>query len=92
VPDHEQEADDATALAVVTWRNRMSPLRILGIVLLVAGIVALYFGWQASESIVEQAHETLTGRFTDDTMWYFIGGGAAAVAGLLLSVFGGRSH
>ncbi len=66
----------------------MTSARILGIVLLVAGIVALYFGWQASESIVEQAHETMTGRFTDETMWYFIGGGVAAVAGLLLTLFG----
>jgi hypothetical protein len=70
----------------------MSPLRILGIVLLVAGIVALFFGWQASESIAEQAHEAFTGRFTDETMWYFIGGGAATVAGLLLAGFGGRKH
>ena len=68
----------------------MNSTRILGIVLLVAGMVALYFGWQASESIVDQAHETLTGRFTDETMWYFIGGGAAAVAGLLLTLFGSR--
>jgi hypothetical protein len=68
----------------------MNSTRILGIVLLVAGLVALYFGWQASESIVDQAHETLTGRFTDETMWYFIGGGVAAVAGLLLTLFGSR--
>ena len=68
----------------------MNSTRILGIVLLVAGVVALYFGWQASESIVDQAHETLTGRFTDETMWYFIGGGVAAVAGLLLTLFGSR--
>jgi uncharacterized membrane protein len=68
----------------------MNSTRILGIVLLVAGLVALYFGWQASESIVDQAHETLTGRFTGETMWYFIGGGVAAVAGLLLTLFGSR--
>lgn len=68
----------------------MNSTRILGIVFLVAGLVALYFGWQASESIVDQAHETLTGRFTDETMWYFIGGGVAAVAGLLLTLFGSR--
>ena len=47
----------------------MSPVRILGIVLLVAGIVILYFGWQTSQGLVEQAHETLTGRFTDETTW-----------------------
>jgi len=68
----------------------MSPFRILGIALLVAGIVALYFGWQASEGFVDQAHEALTGRFTDETMWYFIGGGVAVVVGLLLTLFGVR--
>nr|WP_296748759.1 DUF3185 family protein [Thioalkalivibrio sp.] len=68
----------------------MSPVRILGIALLVAGIVALYFGWQASEGFVDQAHEALTGRFTDETMWYFIGGGVAVVVGLLLTLFGVR--
>ncbi|OOC09581.1 MULTISPECIES: DUF3185 family protein [Thioalkalivibrio] len=66
----------------------MSPVRILGIVLLVAGIVILYFGWQTSQGLVEQAHETLTGRFTDETTWYFIGGGVAVVLGLLLTIFG----
>ncbi len=68
----------------------MSPIRILGIALLVGGLIALYFGWQASQGLVEQAHEAFTGRFTDETMWYFIGGGAAAVAGLALVLFGGQ--
>lgn len=68
----------------------MSPVRILGIVLLVVGIVVLYFGWQASEAVMEQAHEALTGRYTDETMWYFIGGSVAFVVGLLLTLFGAR--
>ncbi|ABI57116.1 DUF3185 family protein [Alkalilimnicola ehrlichii MLHE-1] len=68
----------------------MSPIRILGIALLAGGIIALYLGWQASQGLMEQAHEAFTGRFTDETMWYFIGGGAATVAGLALVLFGGR--
>ena len=68
----------------------MSPVRILGIALLVAGIITLYFGWQASETLVDQTHEALTGRFTDETMWYFISGGVAVVVGLLLTVVGVR--
>lgn len=68
----------------------MSPVRILGIALLVAGISTLYFGWQASETFVDQTHEALTGRFTDATMWYFISGGVAVVVGLLLTVVGVR--
>ncbi|PMR75213.1 hypothetical protein C1H69_10920 [Billgrantia endophytica] len=68
----------------------MGTFRILGIALLVGGLIALYFGWQASETLLEQAHETVTGRFTEETTWYFIGGGAAAVAGLFLMLLGGK--
>ncbi len=68
----------------------MEPVRILGVVLVVAGLFALYFGWQASEGLLEQAHETVTGRYTDETMWYFIGGGVAVVAGVLLALFGAK--
>lgn len=64
--------------------------RIIGIVLLVAGLVLLYFGWQSSESVGEQLHESVTGRFSDETMWYLIAGAAASVGGLLLALVGGR--
>lgn len=64
--------------------------RIIGIVLLVAGLVLLYFGWQSSESVGEQLHESVTGRFSDETMWYLIGGAVASVGGLLLALMGGR--
>ena len=66
----------------------MSPQRILGIVLLVAGIAALVMGMNASHSVGDQVSQTFTGRFTKETMWYLIGGGAAALFGLLM-VFGG---
>ncbi|GGI95608.1 DUF3185 family protein [Halopseudomonas pertucinogena] len=58
----------------------------MGIVLLVVGLVLLYFGWQASQSVGDQITETFTGRFTDSTMWFLILGAAAAVGGLLLAV------
>ncbi len=66
----------------------MSPIRILGIVLLSVGLVVLFFGWQSTDSLVEEAHEALTGRYTDETVRYFVVGGAAVVAGLLLALFG----
>lgn len=65
----------------------MSNQKLLGIVLLVVGIILLYFGWQSSQSAGEQLKETLTGRFTDETMWFLIGGAAAAVAGAFLTFF-----
>ena len=60
--------------------------QIVGVVLLVVGGLLLFSGWQASESVGEQLHESFTGRFTDTTMWYLVGGAASAVAGLLLVV------
>jgi drug/metabolite transporter (DMT)-like permease len=68
----------------------MSPARILGIVLLVVGVVLLAYGFSAQDSPADQLSEALTGTPTDQTMWYLIGGAAAAVAGLLLTLFGAR--
>jgi drug/metabolite transporter (DMT)-like permease len=65
----------------------MGGQRVLGIVLLVVGAVLLYFGWQSSQSLGDQITETLTGRFTDATMWYIIGGAAALAAGAFLTLF-----
>lgn len=65
----------------------MTTSRIGGIVLLVVGAILLYFGYEASQSVGEQLHETFTGRFTDSTTWYFLLGGAAAAAGIGLLVF-----
>jgi len=62
--------------------------RMLGIALLVAGAILLYLGWDASQSVTEEVRRELTGKFSDDTTWYFVGGGAAVVVGLLLGVFG----
>jgi drug/metabolite transporter (DMT)-like permease len=62
----------------------MTTNQIIGIALLVAGAILVYFGYQASQSLGEQVHETFTGRFTDSTTWYFVFGVVAAVAGLLV--------
>jgi hypothetical protein len=62
--------------------------RILGIALLAVGVILLYMGWSASEALTEQAHEAITGRFTDETRNYFVGGGVAAVVGVVLLIFG----
>ncbi|MCP1677117.1 drug/metabolite transporter (DMT)-like permease [Natronocella acetinitrilica] len=64
----------------------MSAQQIMGIILLVVGVILLFAGWQASQSVGEQLHETMMGRFTDSTMWYLIGGIGAAVGGVLLLV------
>lgn len=65
----------------------MSFNRILGIVLLGAGALLLYFGYTATQGVGEQIHETFSGRFTDSTTWYLVAGFVAAVAGVGLLAF-----
>lgn len=67
----------------------MSP-RVLGIAALVVGLVLVAFGLNASDSVADSVSEGLTGRFTDTTMWYLIGGGALAAIGVGMAAFGGR--
>lgn len=68
----------------------MSPQRILGIVLLVVGVILLIVGINASHSMADRLSETFTGRFTEATTWYIIGGIASALLGVLLLLFGVR--
>ncbi|GGC59032.1 DUF3185 family protein [Marinobacter halophilus] len=65
----------------------MGSSKLVGIVLLVVGIALLYFGYQSTQSVGNQLTETVTGRFTDETMWYLIGGAAATAAGAFLTFF-----
>ncbi len=64
----------------------MGSTKLIGLVLLVIGIALLFFGYQSTQSVGDQITETLTGRFTDETMWYLIGGAAAVVAGGFLAL------
>ena len=66
----------------------MSPQRILGIVLLIVGVIVLLIGMNASHSISDQVSHTFTGRFTQATTWYIVGGIASALIGALLMLFG----
>ncbi len=69
----------------------MSLARIAGAALFAVGVVLLFFAYQASQAPLEQVAETLTGRYTDSTMFYAIFGVAALVVGALLALRGGRS-
>jgi len=62
--------------------------RILGLALLVIGAVLLYFGLHATDAPVEHARETLTGNYSDRTMFYLIAGAAAGIVGLALLALG----
>jgi hypothetical protein len=70
----------------------MSTQRILGIVLLVIGVGVLIYGVNASHSVADRVSDTFTGRFTEATTWYIIGGAASGLLGLLLVAFGGGGN
>jgi len=72
------------------WSSSMNQQRILGIVLLVVGVIVFSVGMNASHSVADRVSNTFTGRFTHDTAWYLIGGGASALFGLLLLMSGTR--
>ena len=65
-------------------KNLMSQTKLIGIVLLVAGLIALYFGLTATTAPMEELSESLTGRYSDQTMFYLIGGAVAGIAGLMM--------
>ena len=65
--------------------------QIIGIVVFAIGLVLLYFAYNASNAPVDQIANAVTGRFTNQTMWYLIGGIAAAIGGGLLFLFGRRA-
>jgi LPXTG-motif cell wall-anchored protein len=64
--------------------------QILGAVALVIGLVLLGLAYHASNAPMDQVSNAITGRFTDQTMWYLILGIAAAVGGVLFVAFGRR--
>ena len=68
----------------------MSPQRIIGIVLLAVGVILLVIGMNSSHSFADQLSNTFTGRFTENTQWYIVGGIVVAITGASLLFFGGR--
>ena len=62
----------------------MNTVKFMGIGLLALGAILLYFGVNATNSPMEELGEAFTGKYSDETMIYLIGGGVAAVAGLFM--------
>src|SRR6056297_2068995 len=77
-------------LGLSSGEQNMHWTRILGVALIVAGVIMLFMGWNATESLTEQASEAISGRYTDETRRYLIGGAVAGVVGLLLVILGAK--
>lgn len=56
--------------------------KIVGLALLVAGVILLYFGYNEYNSIASEATEFVTGKPTDNSIWFLIGGAIAAIIGI----------
>lgn len=70
----------------------MAGNRVLALVLLVVGLILLFFAYQSSQSLGDQVAEAVTGRFTDSTTWFLIIGAASTVAGIGMLIFSGSSR
>jgi len=55
-----------------------------GILVLVVGIALVVVGLNSSHSVADQVSNTFTGRFTQGTTWYIVGGIGAGVLGLMM--------
>ena len=66
----------------------MSTTKLAALVLIGVGGILLYFGYNASGSALESVTEAVTGRYSDQTTLYLIGGAACAVLGVGLLLFG----
>ncbi|KAA3644427.1 MAG: DUF3185 family protein [Proteobacteria bacterium] len=62
----------------------MSTNKIIGLVLLVVGAVLVYFGFNAANAPLEEVSEAVTGRYSNETMYYLIGGAVAVVVGIVM--------
>ncbi len=63
---------------------------ILGVGLAVLGVALFVIGLNSAQAPAEQVVQTLTGRYTDNTMWYMIAGGIAFLGGCVLAARGSR--
>jgi drug/metabolite transporter (DMT)-like permease len=68
----------------------MAISKILGFVVFALGVLMLVFAYDATQAPVEEITNTITGNYSDQTMWYFAAGVAAIVGGILLIAFGTR--
>jgi hypothetical protein len=68
----------------------MNPQRIGGLALLAVGIALFVIGMNSSHSVADRLSDTFTGRFTQTTTWYIVGGIAAGALGLGMLAVGWR--
>ena len=58
--------------------------RAIGLVLVAAGLMLLFFGYQSSQGMDDQVTQAVSGEYTDSTVWYWVVGAVACFAGSFL--------
>lgn len=66
--------------------NSTSPLKIIGIALMVIGIGLAFWGYQTSGSISSQFSQTFSGSPSDKVMMFYIGGAVSFFVGIFLFI------
>ena len=64
----------------------------LAIVLLLVGLAMLIWGINSANAVASETSEVLTGAPTNQAMWLMIGGGGAALLGLIGLIGSYRTH
>jgi hypothetical protein len=64
--------------------------RIVGLAILVVGVILVVLGFQAADSPLQELQRDFTGRYSDETITYWIIGAIAIVVGGGLGLFGDR--
>ena len=62
----------------------MQTNKIIGLVMLVAGLGLAFWGWEMSESFGAALSSRLSGSIPDEVMYRYVGGGILAAVGTLL--------
>lgn len=66
----------------------MAVKRIVGLLLIVAGAILLWQGWETRQSVGSRIVETLRGTPSSDVLWLLGVGTVVAVVGIVLAVRG----
>ena len=69
----------------------MKQQAVIGGVLLALGVTLLIIGFSSADSIVDQTKEFFTGRFTESTTWFILGGIVSTTAGGLMLILPRRA-
>jgi hypothetical protein len=62
----------------------------IGLALLAVGIGLIIYGARASDSVSSSVSRFFTGNPTDKTVWYLLGGVAAAIVGAVMALLPAR--